>query len=133
MTHADALTAALTVISQDDEEGVSYDTVLDMLDCLATLAVAGLLWRCEFYTRTRRCYLEVAYSIPAPGGRRIGHREGDIRYRRHWAWLPSKPGTTMLQCTPLESASRADSGGAGADEAPAEGVACDAGSRVDLT
>lgn len=111
MTHAAPLTSVLTVISQDDEEGVSYETILDMLDGLATLAVAGLLWRCEFYTRTRRCYLEVAYSREA-GGR------SDIFYRRHWAWLPLKPGTTTSRCTPLECASRADSGGVGADEAP---------------
>jgi len=112
----DPLTHALTVISQDDEEGLSFDSILEALYACSILATHGFLWRCEYYTRTRRAYLEVAYSRSHKRG------QGNVFYRRHWAWLPSKPGTTMSLCTQPESASKAVSGGAGDPGSPAEGV-----------
>lgn len=101
------------VITQDDEEGLSFAQLIICLWACSGLAAHGLLWRAEYYTRTRRAYLEIAYSRSHKRGK------GQVYYRRHWAWLPSKPGTTTSQCTPLASASKADSPGHGGD-APVE-------------
>jgi len=110
----DPLDESFALITLDDEEGVHIHTLWAQLGACAVLAAHGLLWRCEFYTRTRRAYLEIAYSRSHQRGK------GNVYYRRHWAWLPSKPGTTTSLCTPPASASKADSEGAGGDEPPAE-------------
>lgn len=128
----DALDTALTMLIRDDEEECTLEELIQLLQAATILAAFGGLWRVEYYTRTKKAYLEVAFEF-GPVARR-GKKPREVRYRRYTAWLPSSTGTTTSQCTlPVCASKEVPSEGAGADEAPAEGGACAAGVVDDPT